>query len=508
MKRCVTELFDFFQAAHPFSPGDPNWDEAFCYKLIAAASAKEASIWTLEKDHRLHLQYGTNVHPEHLGDFSLALGEGITGAVAQTRKTLRVEDAWSDQQHNRDVDNQINFRTKSMISAPMVYNDALIGVLNILNHTSGGDFPEEWESLLTSLGIMIAMARLQGKDGSKPSRFIASQVNTASDKTTIIGISRCIQDTLNLAVRAGKSKVPVMIYGESGTGKELAARKIHENTTFRNGPFLSINCAALSETILESELFGHVKGAFSGAVTERKGKFVAASDGTLFLDEIGDMSLTCQAKILRCLQESKVIPVGSDHEVTYDARIIAATNKPLHELVAQGKFREDLYYRLCGLEIYIPQLRQRRSDIPLLADYFIKKGMRNMYSGNPRNAIPIISEDAFDMLQAYSWPGNVRQLEQAIMAALAVCDNYVITTADWPNWLTQALTQEKSQLTSIQGKRKVVSADSEAQRLLQALYATRYEGTNRWNVAAAARVLSMPRKTLVYRIKKMNLTPS
>jgi len=217
------------------------------------------------------------------------------------------------------------------------------------------------------------------------------------------------------------------------------------------------------------------------------------------------MSLPCQVKILRVLQEKKVVPVGSEKEIESNARIIAATNRHLDQLVTKGKFRKDLYYRLCGLEIHIPRLCERRSDIPLLIDYFINKTFNNKNINPEKKAVSRVSHEVLDILMLHSWPGNVRQLEQAIMAAMAVCDNEIITVSDLPAWLKRPLKTQEKHKQEISIKTANTQVDFENAKYIDALNDTCYPGTGRWNVAAAARLLKIPRKTLVYRIKKMNI---
>ncbi|MBU2455253.1 MAG: sigma-54-dependent Fis family transcriptional regulator, partial [Proteobacteria bacterium] len=490
----IETLFDLFKEKQDTSVSQLDFDTLFCQRLVRATSAQEASIWEMGSDGRLTLQYGTNISSDEAQRFSLMPGEGISGAAVLSRKTVSVSDAWTDHQHSRHVDEAIQFRTRSMISAPILFKDRLYGVINILNHTTKDRFPVVWEGLMTAVGMLYAALLIhRGKKGDK---FPLTKKITMAQpgKTIVVGVSRAIQDVLDLSMKAARSKVPVLIYGETGTGKELAARRIHENMDHSTGQFFSINCAAINETILESELFGHVKGAFSGASSNRKGKFVAASGGTLFLDEIGEMSLSCQVKILRALQEKKVMPVGSDTEVAFDARIIAATNTNLEQLIRKGKFRQDLYFRLCGLELHIPKLCDRRSDIPLLVDYFIQKGLFEKQVGMPHPLFPAISPPALDLLINYPWPGNIRQLEQAIFAALAICDNQVILVSDLPGWLTRPLHDRVPGNDSKSEPVQDIVAQSEKIRYVQALNDTCYEGTGRWNVSAAARLLNIPRK--------------
>jgi transcriptional regulator with PAS, ATPase and Fis domain len=332
-------------------------------------------------------------------------------------------------------------------------------------------------------------------------------------KTGIVGISQAVQEALHLCLKAGRSDIPVLICGETGTGKELAAHRIHEESRRVQGPFLEINCAALSETLLESELFGHVKGAFTGASHDRPGKFAAASRGTLFLDEIAEMTITSQAKILRVLEEKKVTPLGSEKAVPADTRIIAATNKNLVELMKEKKLREDLYYRLCGIEIKMPPLRERIEDIPLLAIHFLNKASRQQKGKNP----PRLSSEALDMLITFAWPGNVRQLEQALLAAMALCEGDEIVPGNFPGWFREAVTSAaKREITRLSTNLHVETKsrpekdnrllkDEDRRRYLEALQATKYPGTGRWNVSSAARQLGIPRETLSYHLKKLRL---
>jgi two-component system response regulator AtoC len=332
-------------------------------------------------------------------------------------------------------------------------------------------------------------------------------------KTGIVGISQGVQEALHLCLKAGRSDIPVLICGETGTGKELAAHRIHEESRRVQGPFLEINCAALSETLLESELFGHVKGAFTGASHDRLGKFAAASGGTLFLDEIAEMAVTSQAKILRVLEEKKVTPLGSEKAVPADTRIIAATNRNLVELMKEKRLREDLYYRLCGIEIKMPALRERVEDIPLLAIHFLNKASRQQKGKNP----PRLSSEALDMIMTFAWPGNVRQLEQALLAAMALCEGDEIVPGNFPAWFREAATSAgKQEITYLSTNPHVETKsrpekdnrllkDEDRRRYLEALHATKYQGTGRWNVSSAARQLGIPRETLTYHLKKLNI---
>ena len=243
----------------------------------------------------------------------------------------------------------------------------------------------------------------------------------------IIGRSPSMLEIYKTVAMVVNSRSTVLIQGESGTGKELIARAIHYNSPRSENPFVVVNCAALPEGLLESELFGHIKGAFTGAVTSKRGLFEEAENGTIFLDEIGDMSLPLQAKLLRVIQEREIRRLGSNELIQVDVRILAATNQPLEEKVEQGLFRQELLYRLRVVTIDMPPLRARRDDIPLLADYFLKK-----YSAEANKPVSAFSPQAMDLLCRYSWPGNVRELEHVIEQAVILTTNSAILPDDLP----------------------------------------------------------------------------
>jgi len=249
----------------------------------------------------------------------------------------------------------------------------------------------------------------------------------------IIGASRKMQEIFALVERVAKTTSTVLVQGESGTGKELIARAIHYESPRSAGKFLSINCGALPENLLESELFGHVKGAFTGAVREKKGLFQEADQGTLFLDEIGEMTPSMQVKLLRALQERTVRRVGGNREEPVDVRIIAATNQALESRITAGEFREDLYYRINVIPIRLPPLRQRREDIPPLVEHFLRKFSEQMGWNEPKR----VSVDAMRVLESYQWPGNVRELENVVERAVALSPEPMLTVKDLPAQLLE-----------------------------------------------------------------------
>ena len=252
-------------------------------------------------------------------------------------------------------------------------------------------------------------------------RYLRSERDEQFDHYGIIGRSRAMQEIIQRAERVAGTKSTVLITGETGTGKELVARAIHNRSAQRDMPLIKVNCAAIPESLLESELFGHVRGAFTGATTTKKGKFALADGGTIFLDEIGTMSPALQSKLLRVLQEREFEPLGGERTERVDVRVIAASNRDLRQMVAEGKFQEDLFYRLNVIPIELPPLRERRDDIPALVDHFVRK-----HAQRTGRRIDRVDEGAMTVLQQYDWPGNVRELENTIERAVVLCDGNVI----------------------------------------------------------------------------------
>src|SRR5712692_1043366 len=253
-------------------------------------------------------------------------------------------------------------------------------------------------------------------------RYLRSERDEQFDHYGIIGRSRAMEDIIRRAERVAETKSTVLISGETGTGKELVARAIHDRSAQRDMPLIKVNCAAIPESLLESELFGHVRGAFTGATTSKKGKFALADGGTIFLDEIGTMSLTVQSKLLRVLQEREFEPLGAERTERVDLRVIAATNRDLRQMVADGKFQEDLFYRLNVIPIAIPPLRERRDDIPPLVEHFVRK-----HAQRTGRRVDRIDEGALAELQQYDWPGNVRELENTIERAVVLSSGPIVT---------------------------------------------------------------------------------
>lgn len=310
----------------------------------------------------------------------------------------------------------------------------------------------------------------------------------------IVSISPEMDRVKKLILKVAKSNSTVLIRGESGTGKELIARSIHNNSLRTDQIFQAVNCAAINENLLESELFGHEKGSFTGAVNEKKGLFEIADGGTLFLDEIGELDISLQAKLLRALQEKQIRRVGATREIKTDVRVVAATNRDLLKMTQEGSFREDLYYRLNVLSIEIPPLRERRSDVNLLMDYFIKKHTRNT------NRKISLSTEAKRIFEDYSYPGNVRQLESAIERAILLCENDTITVDDLPPDMTNGSRPASASNDLFKLPPEGVNfEDVERSLIMQAMDRTDN------NITKSAKLLGLTFRTLQYRLEKFGI---
>jgi two-component system, NtrC family, nitrogen regulation response regulator NtrX len=341
------------------------------------------------------------------------------------------------------------------------------------------------DKVLLSLKNALEQANLR-RENERLRELVAS-----SNSNKMIGASPAFLRVVEQAGMAARSDARILIMGESGTGKELLAAHIHHESPFANGPFVKVNCAAIPSDLLESELFGHEKGAFTGAISTRKGKFELADGGTIFLDEVGDLHAASQAKLLRVLQEGEFHRVGGEQPIRVAVRVLSATNRALPDLVAQQKFREDLYYRLCVVPIRVPSLRERPQDICAMADYFLDDFcLRNNFHSKQ------IQDETYEILEGYSWPGNARELRNII-------ERMAILTAG--NLLTPDSVPVEIRLADDAGPRsniKEARASAEREHILRALEETS------WNVSGAARALGMERTNLHKRIRALGLTRS
>jgi two-component system, NtrC family, nitrogen regulation response regulator NtrX len=349
--------------------------------------------------------------------------------------------------------------------------------------------PLDTDRLLVTVRNALAQSELQGENAR-----LREEVET---RHAMVGESRSLKEVLDLIDKVGPTPARVLITGENGTGKELVARAIHERSPRRGKPFIEVNCAAIPSELIESELFGHMKGSFTGAFADRAGKFEQADGGTLFLDEVGDMSLAAQAKVLRVLQEGIVTRIGGSKQIEVDVRVIAATNKTVEEEIAEGRFREDLYYRLNVVPIQVPTLRERREDIPALVQHFSSLVAKS--SGLPQKRF---DESAVRRFQQHSWPGNVRELRNAIERAVILAPGKTVTAADLDRMLGEpAAAEEPLPMERFTGS-TFEGFKHEAEKSFLEAKLKEHD----WNVSETARSLKMPRSNLYKKIERYGLS--
>jgi len=371
----------------------------------------------------MHIVAAHGLTPEEVSRGRYAMGEGITGRVVDSGMPIVVADTRSDPLFlNRTGARSGESGPISFICVPLKYGNTTIGALSVDKAFTDAETLDHDKRLLMIVGSFIAQAvkinetvRRERAQLVQENIVLREELRSKYQFDNMVGSSPSMRKVFETVAMVARSRATVLIRGETGTGKELVARAIHYNSPRRDKPCVRISCAALTESLLESELFGHVRGAFTGAFEDKKGRFELADGGTLFLDEVGDMTEALQVKLLRVLQERQFEPVGGTETVSVDVRIVAATNSNLEEDVANGKFREDLYYRLNVVPIYIPPLRERREDIPLLVRHFIEK-----HSRENQKEITSLASDANEMIMKYTWPGNVRELESCIEMAVVM----------------------------------------------------------------------------------------
>ena len=399
-----------------------------------------------------------NFDGEEVRDAAAKVSRTIERDVLKSSEPVLVTDAAIDERFSTSA-SVVDMRLRSILAVPVPGRDGPIGIIVLDNRFERGVFVERQIPIIRlfadQAAVALENASLHAENEHRMTELVAAkleveelnrileervaqtnaelmevreQVLRERDQAplkysyaNIIGDSRPMRDVFHLLDKVTDSDVPVLIHGESGTGKELVARAIHFNGARKNGPFISENCAAIPDTLLESELFGYTKGSFTGATADRKGLFEAANGGTLFLDEIGDMPMDMQKKLLRVLQEREVRRVGGTRTIAIDVRILAASNQDLRKLCDEGRFREDLYYRLNVITVNLPPLRDRRDDIPLLVSHFLHEATTDP-DGEPR----AISDEAMHALKVYPWPGNVRELRNEVLRAAALSDKVIV----------------------------------------------------------------------------------
>jgi Nif-specific regulatory protein len=422
------------------------------------------------------------------------VGEGVTGRVIQTGEAFLVpkisqEPLFLDRTATRSI---LRDQELSFICVPIKKGDQVVGTLSV-DRPYDETYPlQEGERLLSIIATMIAQhvinlerIQLEKERLREENRRLRDELFKKHKITNIIGNSSKMREVFQMISQVCKSNATVLIRGESGTGKELASNAIHYNSSRAKQPFVKVNCTALPANLIESELFGHEKGAFTGAIRQKPGKFELANKGTIFLDEIGSIDMEVQVKLLRVLQEREFERVGGYHTIKADIRIIAATSKNLEEAVDQGTFSSELYYRLNVFPVYMPPLRERKTDILLLADFFLEK-----YSKENQKDIRRLSTPAIDMLMQYHWPGNV--LENCIERAVLLCEGAVIHSYHLPPTLQTGEESDTMPVLSLEDS----VANLEREMIIDALKNTQ------GNMARAAQMLHITERKFTYKAQK------
>ena len=374
------------------------------------------------------LAFTRTVGPAGVTGFRLPIGQGIAGWVAASGTSVISNDVASDSRFFAGVDATTGFTTRSILCVPLRQDAGVIGALEAINTSAADGFTKEDLELLTAFAGLAATAIDRSRALTTLTNAKSALQEHVEDRyELVIGESSALRTVVDTARAAAAARTTVLLLGESGVGKEVLARAVHRWSPRAGGPFVAVNCVALTPELLESELFGHEKGAFTGAVSQTKGKFELADGGTLFLDEVGDLAPPLQAKLLRVLQEREFQRVGGTRDVRVDVRVVAATNRDLREAMRTGRFREDLYYRLNVVALTIPPLRERKDDIPALAARFLRRYAREVNRPPCR-----LSDEAVRALTAYDWPGNVRELQNAIERAVVLAKAAVLAPRDFP----------------------------------------------------------------------------
>jgi Nif-specific regulatory protein len=425
------------------------------------------------------------------------LGEGITGRVVESGKPIVVpqvsrEPLLLNRAARRDR------QELSFVCVPIVVNRRPVGALSVdLPYKRDRDFDRSVKfyklvaAMMAQAVKVSRMAEAERKRLTDENAHLRDELRERYANQHLIGTSGPIRQVYDQVAQVARTNTTVLIRGESGTGKEMIAHAIHYNSARAKKPFIKVSCAALPESLIESELFGYERGAFTGAQGLKKGRFELADGGTIFLDEVGDLSLPTQVKLLRVLQEREFERLGGTQSIRVNVRLVAATHRPLEKLIGDGLFREDLFYRLNVFTVFAPPLRERKPDIMLLADHFLQK-----YSGEHGKGIKRIATPAIDMLTSYHWPGNVRELENTIERAVLVCDGGVVHAHHLPPTLQTAEASDTVPRISLSESVEAFEKDL----LLDALK------TSRGNRARAAKLLGTTERIFNYKVRKYRIS--
>jgi transcriptional regulator with GAF, ATPase, and Fis domain len=454
--------------------------------VIELCSASKGFLIHLQGE-KLSIPAARNVDRVDVGSDPAQVSDSVIARVLKERRPLIVGDALNDTILGQSK-SVVDLRLSSVMCVPLLAREQLIGVLYVGNEGLGHLFsPQDLELLkiFAAQAALILHNALLLNELRSENEDLAREVQAGKGRGgAIVGGNPQMVDIFRTIEKVAPTDISLLITGETGTGKELVARELHMRSNRRDGPFVSINCGAIPENLLESELFGHKKGAFTGALADKQGKFEDANGGTLFLDEIGEMPMNLQVKLLRVLQEREIERVGEGRPRSVDIRVVSATNKELQEEIAAGRFREDLYYRLNEIHVHLPALRDRGDDIVLIAQHLMGR-FGKLYGGRARG----FTSDALEAMRGYVWPGNVRQMENRIKKALVLADGPLLTGRDLGFEAAAAPEQRWQPL-------------KDATESWQQRYIKECLEAHAWNKAATARALDVDARTIFRYIER------
>jgi Nif-specific regulatory protein len=498
----VKELEVLLELSSLLSNKDIDLDEVI--KLLSEHLNAERIILTIlnRENSNIVIEGSYGINEQEKKETVYQIGQGIIGRVIKSGETILIPKiAESDEFLNlTHAPTTIDGTDVSFICTPIRYKDQIIGTLSfhkVYKRVVSFDYDVR---LLKIVGSMIGRTMRRRQEYAEEMEQLRNENNNLRGELKnrimpnnhIKGNSGKMNEVFSLIDSVASTDATVLIRGESGVGKELVADALHYNSLRKNKPFIKVNCAALPESLIESELFGHEKGSFTGASIQRIGRFEAANGGTIFLDEFGDIPASTQVKLLRVLQEREIERIGSATPIKVDVRILCATNRNLEDLILKGEFREDLYYRINVFPIYIPPLRERINDIPILADSFIEK-----FNKKHGKNIKRITTMAIDTLMVYHWPGNIRELENCMERACILSTDQVIRTSNLPPSLQTASTSKTMQ----SGTLDIILGKIETQIIMDALIASK------GNIAKAAENLGITERMMGLRIRKYEIDP-
>ena len=477
-------------------------------EIASKLSFRNATITLLSRSGEdILIEAAHGLSPEQVQATRYRLGEGVTGRVVLTGEPMVVPHTSRSSlflnrtQYGKGTD-------LSFLCVPIKEKQEVIGALSVFRDVVDEDALLEESHVLAIIASMVARAALLRREVMEEQEHLLEENRKLRAELTeryrpgnIVGTSREMQGVYDQIAQVAKSPATVLIQGETGTGKELVAHAIHYASTRAEGPFVRVHCAALPESLIESELFGHVRGAFTGAVSDRKGRFELADGGTIFLDEVGEIPMSIQAKLLRVLQEREFERVGGLKTIKVNVRIITATHRDLPDMVSKGTFREDLYYRLSVFPIFVPPLRKRKADIQLLTNFFLDR-----YAKESGKILHGVSNEVLDILCSHSWPGNVRELENCVERAVLLAQDELVLREHLPSIL-QGIEPRSAALADPAEVPEGVASGNIEERvgaferriLVEAIKATQ------GNVAAAARNLESTPRIIAYKLKRYDI---